>query len=99
MRAQPLDIIIRMNFLGDPSPATFFYASQKLHEKYNISVKTYETYHYMNMHSVWANAIIMYRRNSIMQHVYHKGLFKHKKYYLDVVVYADGSLVFERFKT
>lgn len=96
MYAQPLDIIVRFNFLGDPSPATFHYASKILHEKYSITVKTYETYHYMNMHSVWANGSIMYRRNSIMQHVYSKGLFK-KKYYLDVMVYPDGRVVFERF--
>ena len=99
MHAQPLDIIARFNLLGDPSPAAFFAASKILFDKYRISVKTYETYHYMNMHSVWANATITYRRNSIMQHVYSKGLFKHKKYYLDIVVYPDGTIAFERFKT
>ena len=96
MKADALPITIRFNFQGDSSPAAFHRASHDIHEKYRILVKTYETYRYINMHTISAPATITYRRNSIMQHVYHKGFFK-KEYFLDVVVYPDGTLVFQRF--
>lgn len=104
MKADALQITIRFNFQGDSTPAAFHRASQDIQTQYSIIVKTYETYRYINMHTVCAPATILYRRNSIMQHVYHKGLFEKgifglfkKKYYLDVMVYADGTLVFQRF--
>ena len=84
MQSNPLDVTVRFNFLGESSPAEFHKACDVLYNKYSIRVLTY------------APAIINYRRNSIMQHVYHKGLF-HKTYYIDVVVHPDGSLNFQRF--
>lgn len=109
MRAELLDITVRFNFLGDASPSAFHYASKVLSDKYSITVKTWDKYQYMNMHSIKANAIIMYQRNSIMQRVYYKSFFFgirrryrensyfKRKYYLDAVVYQDGSVVLENF--
>lgn len=96
MQSNPLDVTVRFNFLGESSPAEFHKACDVLYNKYSIRVLTYQRYNYLNMHSIAAPAIINYRRNSIMQHVYHKGLF-HKTYYIDVVVHPDGSLNFQRF--
>lgn len=96
MRANALAVTVRFNFLGESTPAEFYRASQELQSRYRIYVKTYETYRYINMHTVCAPATITYRRNSIMRYVYHKGIFK-RTYYLDVVVNPDGSLVFQRF--
>ena len=95
MQSNPLDVTVRFNFLGDSS-SEFQRACEALYNKYSIRVLFYERYDYLNMHTIAAPAVINYRRNSIMQHVYHKGLV-HKKYYLDVVVHQDGSLIFQRF--
>lgn len=109
MKIEPLDITVRFNFLGDASPGAFLYASKVLSEEHKISVKTWERYNYMNMHAIQANATILYRRNSIMQRVYYKSFFfkirrKYRedsyfkrRYYLDVVVYQDGTVVLENF--
>jgi hypothetical protein len=75
-----------------------------LYQKYRIQVYTWKPYRYINTHTIVASGTITYQRHSIMNHVYSKGFFKksplgilQKRYFLDVMVYPDGSLVFQRF--